>query len=87
MPLHRKGGELGLELATCEWGETKASLHLSRAVTLIAREKPLALEELGMRVNHKKVYPVYREPGLPFRRKRGRIATRSWYANDGALHE
>ena len=52
-----------------------------------AREKPrwgyrrlqLKLEEKGLHVNHKKMYRVYREAGLPIRRKRRKRLLRAGF--------
>ena len=53
-----------------------------------AREKPkwgyrrlqLKLEERGMRVNHKRVYRVYREAGLLIRRRKRKRLLRAGFA-------
>lgn len=79
---------LSVAESSCRYASRRNDAVLRERLVAAAREKPrwgyrrlqLKLEEQGLHVNHKKVYRVYREAGLPLRRKKRKRLLRAGVA-------
>jgi putative transposase len=69
---------LGVAESSCRYESVRSDAALRERLVAAAREKPrwgyrrlqIVLGQSGMRVNHKRIYRVYREAGLAIRRKK-----------------
>ena len=81
-------GLMGVAESSSRYVSRRDDAPLRERLVAAAREKPrwgyrrlqIVLEQTGMRVNHKRVYRVYREAGLTIRRKRRKRLLRAGLA-------
>ncbi len=78
---------LSVAESSCRYRSRRKDEELRERLVAAAREKPrwgyrrlqIVLEQNGAHVNHKRIYRVYREAGLPLRRKRRKRLRRAGF--------
>jgi putative transposase len=80
-------GLLSVAESSCRYESRRSDEELRLRLVAVAREKPrwgyrrlqIELEKSGMRVNHKRIYRVYREAGLTVRRRKRKRLLRAGF--------
>jgi len=78
---------LSVAESSCRYESRRSDEELRARLVAVAREKPrwgyrrlqVELEKSGMRVNHKRIYRVYREAGLTVRRRKRKRLLRAGF--------
>jgi len=78
---------LSVAESSCRYESRRSDEELRARLVAVAREKPrwgyrrlqVELEKSGMRVNHKRIYRVYREAGLTVRRRKRKRLRRAGF--------